>query len=194
MGTFNFTNNLDQDLFARFAQEAIQLYGIDVEYWNVTFDTTKDKIYAEDSKPKVTAVFKLRAYAEIIQEDFILTRFGLGSNDIYSINLDVKEWDESVGSSTPPKPGDYFWIKYMNRLFIVTDIDKENNVFLQKKFVYNIHLKAADISGEEIGANLGITNYEAVADVQNDNTAITAQTSGFVIQKTGDTSIFGAFE
>ena len=38
-----------------------------------------------------------------------------------------------------------------------------------------------------------ITDYEAVVDLQNDNSAITAAVSGILVEKLGDTSIFGDY-
>ncbi len=190
---FNFTNNPDRALFEAVTREAIQIFGINIKYYITSFNESKEPIYSEDSKPLIEAEYKLKAYTETIQEDWILTRFGLGSNDILSISIDVKEFSDSVG--VDPKAGDYVWVDYMSRLFIVTDIDKENAIFLQKKFVWEIKLKAADISGEEFLNTLNtITNYENITDNINDNSAISQAVSGIVVEKIGDESIFGAFE
>ena len=191
---FDFTNETDRLLFENVANEAIKIFGINVIYYTTTFDQTKDPIYGEDTKPLVDGEYKIKAYTETIQEDWILSRFGMGSNDLLTINIDMKEFEYSVGDFEP-KPGDYVWVDYMSRLFIVTDLDQEDNIFLQKKFVYNIRMKAADIQGEEIDISLNtITDYEAVVDLQNDNSAITAAVSGILVDKTGDTSIFGEYE
>lgn len=190
---FNFTNNPDRTLFESVTREAIQIFGINIKYYITSFNENKEPIFAEDSKPLIEAEYKLKAYTQTIEEDWILTRFGLGSNDILNISIDIKEFSDSVGIN--PKPGDYVWIDYMSRLFIVTDVDKENAIFLQKKFVWEIRLKAADISGEEFLDSLNtITNYESIIDNINDNDAISQAVSGIVVEKTGDESIFGSFE
>lgn len=191
---FNFTNSSDRLLFEQITNEAIKIYGIDVIYYTTEFNANKEPIFSEDSKPKLTGEYKIKVYTQAIQEDWILSRFGLGSNDLLVVNIDDTEFRYSVGDFEP-KAGDYIWIKYMNRLFIVTDVDKEDAIFLEKKFLYSIKLKAADIQGEEIDTVLEtITNYENLADLQNDNSAITIAASGIVKDKIGDMSIFGAFE
>lgn len=189
------TNKNDQALFAKIVQEAIQLYGINIKYYVTSFNTSKKPIFAEDTKPKIIGEYKLKAYGEVIEEDWLLTRFGLGSNDILLLHIDIKEFTESVGDFEP-KSGDYIWVDYMSRLFVITDIrKKESNIFLQKKFVYNIHMKAADISGEEILSDITtLTNYENLQDNINDNSSITIATSGTIVEKIGDRSIFGDWE
>jgi hypothetical protein len=188
MSSFNFTNPKDRALFDSVINEAIDMHGIDVEYYTATY-AEKDKIYGEDSKPLVDARYKLRAYAELIQEDYILTRFGLGSSDIFTIDIGISEFKACTGLE--PKTGDFIWVPYMERLFEVTDIDKENAIFLQKKFTYSIHLKTADISGEEILDTLPLTDYENVLDAQNDNDAVSIAVSGVIVEKVGDEDPFG---
>lgn len=191
---FDFTNSSDRSFFESVVNEAIKVFGLNIIYYTTTFNQNKEPIYGEDSKPLISGEYKIKAYSESIQEDWILTRFGLGSNDLMVIHIDVKEFEFAVGDFEP-KPGDYVWVDYMSRLFIVTDVDKEDNIFLQKKFVYNIKMKSADISGEEIGVGLTtITNYETISDNQNDNTAISQAASAVVKTKLNDSSIFGAFE
>lgn len=190
---FNIGSDSDRTFFASVTQEAIRTFGIDIEYWTTTFDAQKDPIYDEDSKPLINGRYKLKAHTTLIQEDTLMSRFGLSFiTDSFRISIDEKEFNESVGGT--PYPGDYVWINYMNRLYIVSNVDKEDNIFLQKKFVWNIDLKVADLAGEEVSANLDLPDYETMLDNQNDNSAITEAISGFIKEKIGDKSIFGTYE
>lgn len=190
---FDATNNYDKNLFASYAQEAIKIHGIDLIYLTVQFNDNKEPIYGEDTKPLITGRYKIRGYAELIEEDIILRRFGFGSDDTMRIQIDVKEFNE-VLNNTVPKAGDFIWIEYMKRLFVVTNVDAESAIFLQKKFIYDIDTKAADISGEELMAGVNFENYETIQDVQNDNSALISAISGVVINKTNDRSIFGDYD
>ena len=131
---FDATNNYDKNLFASYAQEAIKIHGIDLIYLTVQFNDNKEPIYGEDTKPLITGRYKIRGYAELIEEDIILRRFGFGSDDTMRIQIDVKEFNE-VLNNTVPKAGDFIWIEYMKRLFVVTNVDAESAIFLQKKFI-----------------------------------------------------------
>jgi len=181
----------DRVLFEKVSREAINLFGIKAQYLTVAFDATKEALYSEDTKPLVNGVYKIVVYTEVIQEDWMLSRFGFQSDDLVTINISETEFTDSIGRD--PQVGDYVWIDYMSRLFAVTDVDQESNVFHQKKFIWDIHLKSADINGEELMAGVDFTNYETIVDNQNDNTTISNAASGLVIEKPNDKDIFGGW-
>ena len=195
---FDATNTLDKTFFEGVLQESIKIFGISVEYWQTDYNQNKDRIFSDDTKPLIIAKYPMKVMGEIIQEDWLLTRFGLGSNDFVNLQIDKKEFAEIVGKDAIPKSGDYLWIQYMNRLFIITDVDQEEAVFLQQKFSYTLRCKAADISGEEISTTISsdITsaNYEITIDNSNDNDYITQALSGVVKEKSNDRSIFGDYD
>mgnify|MGYP001568898767 CR=1 FL=1 len=190
---FNFTNNKDRAFFEKIVGESIEIFGISIVYYITIFDATKDKIYQEDTRPKIGDYYYFKAYLnEIIAEDWILSRFGFNSEDF--LQLYIAEKDFANKTSTIPKMGDFVTIDYMNnRLFVVTDVDKEDNVFLQKKYVYKLQLKPADVTGEEI-TNDKLPNYETIVDNMNDNSAITEAASAIVVEKTNDKKIFGDWD
>jgi len=195
MSPFDFENNPDRTLFEGIVNESINIYGLSTIYYIVNFDESKDRILSEDSKPVISAEYPMKFYAEVIQEDWVLTRFGFNSEDLIRLHIGKKEFEDTVGVGSTPKIGDYITIKYMNsRLFVITDIDEEDNVFLQKKFVWNITLKPADISGEELGpAITTLPDYENTKDDTNDNSTITDAISGIVVEKEDDQDIFGGW-
>ena len=193
MGLFNnFDNSADQAFHDGLVNETISLHGIDTEYWTMTF-VEKDSIYGEDTKPTIDGRYKIQAYTETIQENWILTRFGFDSEDLLQVQFGVTDFTENVGRD--PLAGDYVWIRYMGRLFRVTDVDKEDIIFQQNKYCWVLHLKSANISGDYQDPALNIAkNYETLVDPQNDNDAITAESSAIVMTKAGDTNPFGAWE
>jgi len=185
--TFN-DSERDRLLFDKVSREAISLFGIKTQYLTVKFDANKEPIYGEDTKPLINGVYKIIMYTEVIQEDWMLSRFGFQSDDTLTVNISQTEFTDSVGRD--PQDGDYVWVDYMKRLFVVTDVDQESNIFHQRKFIWDIHLKAADINGEELMAGLDFTDYEAVVDNQNDNSAVSTAASGVVISKPDDIDPF----
>lgn len=181
----------DRKFFESVVNESISATGIDIQYLTVAYNSEKDKLYAEDTKPLIDGRYKMTAYTETIEEEWILSRYGFSSPDDITIHIGKKTVEDTIGQD--PKEGDFVYIDYMARLFVITDADQESNIFQQQKFVWNIHLTAADINGEELGDDINFTDYEEVADVQNDNDTISEEISGFLVEKSGDTDRYGNY-
>ena len=195
---FNFSDSCEQSMFERQFEESIQIYGIDISYWLVDHDETKDELYAEDCTPVVTEKYEMKAYGELIQEDFILTKYGLDSDDQIELTISKKKFRELVGEAKTPESGDMVYINYMERIFIVTEAKEEDNIFLQKKFGWKLLLNAADYSGTATSPALSgddtIPDMVGELPIFDDNALIDELDDDVVVEKDGDASPWGDFD
>lgn len=192
--SFNFSNNQDRAVFEKALAETVDIYGIDIQYLVVTFDHDKDPLYNEDTKPLVSAKYNMKAYGELIQEDFLLSRFGLQSEDSIELSLSKAKFEEIVGEDTYPKSGDKVIINYMNnRIFTVAEAKEEDNVFLQKKFGWRLILQAADLVGEEVTPDIGVDDIELEPPVFDDNDLIESLDDDVVVNDPEEESPWGEF-
>lgn len=191
---FNFTNNSDRALFEEVFKEAVDIFGIDIEYWVVEFDETKEELYAEDSKPLITEKYDMKAYGEYIQEEFLLTKFGLQSSDIFEIVLSKTKFEETVGDNAEPKSGDRVYVNYMDRIFTVAEAKEEDNIYLQRKYSWKLVLNPTDFNGTEVTENIGVPDYEEESPLFDDNDLIDELDDDVVVEKEGDTNPWGDFE
>lgn len=191
---FNFSNNPDRALFEEVFKEAIDIYGIDIEYWVVEFNTEKDKLYAEDTKALVTEKYNMKAYGTYIDEQFILSKFGIQSSDIFEIVLSKSKFEEIVGDGASPKSGDKCYVNYMDRIFTVTETQEEENIYLQEKFSWKLVLNPSDYDGMEVTPNIGVPDMEAEDAVFDDNSIIDELEENIVVDKENDSNPWGDYE
>lgn len=185
---FNFTNSPDRALFEEVFKEAIDIYGIEIEYWIVEFDEAKDRLYAEDTKANITENYDMMAYGEYINEEFLLTKFGIQSSDIFEIVLSKSKFEEIAGDGAEPKSGDRVYVKYMDRIFTVTEAKEEDNIYLQKKFSWKLVLNPSNLDGMEVTDNIGVPDIEIEEAVFDDNSLIDELDDDVVVEKTDDVS------
>lgn len=195
MTDFNFTNAKDRLLYQKVLKEEISIFGIDVEYWRVIRDSTKDDLYNEDTKPLISAKYSMKMYGKILEETYMLSRFGIESIDEMEVTIDRDMFEDTLGDDEVPYEGDYVYISYMDRIFQISDVkDSDEHVFLQDKFAYKLMLRPADIAGEEVTENIGIDDYEASLPDIDDSDLIDTLDDDVVVTKTDDTSPFGSWE
>lgn len=190
--SFNFTNSPDRALYEQTLSESIDIFGIDIEYWVVEFDDNKDNLYREDTKPIITERHIMKAQAEyLVTEDFLLTKFGLQSNDIFEIIISKSKFEEIVGEGAEPKSGDKVKILYHDRIFTVAEAKEEDNIFLQQKFSWKLILNPANHDGIEVTDEIGVPNIEIEEPLFDDTDLIEALDDDIVVEKDGDVSPFG---
>jgi hypothetical protein len=208
---FKFNSANEQKLYQGFLTEAISKYGYEIEYWRADRSKEKDKLYSEDPYPTFVAKYPMRAWFQVIQEVFAFNKFGFQSPDAMDIIISHQQFydvmggdgtDESgVQPDITPRAGDFIWVKYQNRVYIITTVEQEDNVFMQKKHTYRMHVNAADVeggmltpetSGEE---DLAIPDWPHLDPLEyDDNSANVDEITGLVVTKTDDTNPYGDWE
>lgn len=192
---FDLTSSKDRNLYAKLTAESIQIYGLNVSYWRVERDQNMDTLYAEDQSPNIFAKCDLKMYGELIEESWMLTRFGIETNDDFELTIDRDTFEEYLGDGEVPNSGDFIYINYLERIFIISDVkDDEENVFLQNKFTWKLMLSAADLDGETSTPDIGVDDYSETEPVVNDATSDVVSGADFIIDKVSDSNPFGSWD
>lgn len=207
---FKFNSISEKGLYQSVLTEAISKYGYDIEYWRADRDANKDKLYSEDPYPTFVAKFPMKAWFEVINEVYMFNKFGFQSADAMDIYITHQQFKDAMGGdhdpenvqpSITPRAGDFIWVKYQNRVYIIATVEQENNVFLQEKNTYRLHVTAADIEGGTLTAETSGDEALAIEDWPkkdplewDDATANIEEITGIVATKDNDISPFGEWD
>ena len=196
---FNFKGNNERKLYQSLITEAIEIWGIQIEYWRANRDPEKDKLYAEDTNPSFVDKFPMKAYFDkYFMEQYNMNKFGFQSPDATDMYISHDQWHKEMGEDTTPRAGDFVWLEYNNRVFIITTIEQEDHVFLQQKHTYRIHMVSAEVEGGTLtemtsgDEALAIDNWPNQDPLEWDGaTTNSPETSGIVVEKTNDVEPWG---
>ncbi len=208
--TFKFDSPSEKKLYQGLITEAISKFGYSIEYWRTDRDKTKDKLYSEDPFPKFVTKFPMKAQFEVINEVYMFNKFGFQSADAMDIFISHQQFKDAMGGehdpdnvqpSITPRAGDFIWVKYQNRVYIITTVEQENNIFLQEKNTYRLHVTAADVEGGMLTTetsgdeDLAIPEWPKQDPLEwDDNVANAEEISGVVTTKVGDSNPFGDWD
>lgn len=204
---FKFNSIKEKALYQSVITEAINIAGYDCEYWRVNRDKNKDKLYSEDPYPSFVTKFPLKCQFEVIAETYMFNKFGFQSADAMDIYISHQQFKNVMGGehdpdtvqpNITPRAGDFIWIKYQNRVYTIATVEQENNIFLQEKNTYRLHITAADVEGGTLTVEtsgdeaLAIDNWPKQSPLEwDDATANVEEISGIVTTKLDDQSPFG---
>lgn len=198
---FKFDSPSEKKFYQNILTEAINKYGYSIEYWRADRDKTKDRLYSEDSFPNFVDKFPMKAWFQPIQEVYMFNKFGFQSADAMDLYISNQQFYDVMGPDTTPRAGDYIWLKYQNRVYIISTVEREDNIFLQEKSTYRMHIVAADVEGGTLTANtsgdeaLAIENWPNIDPLEwDDNSANAEEISGVLVDKLTDVSPFGDWE
>ncbi len=193
-GIWDITNQKDRNLFSRVLDERIEKFGLQISYWRVDRDDTKDSLYNEDTKPLISAKYDMKVFGNTFEETSILSRFGLENTEEIEVQLSKNYFEEVLGADEVPYEGDFVYVSYNSRMFQIADVKDSEIVFLENEFGYKLLLKPADISGEEVTENIGVDDYESALSEIDDSDLIETLDDDIVVTKTGDSSPYGDWE
>lgn len=211
---FRFNSLSEQKLYQGWLTEAISKFGANIEYWRADRNPQKDKLYSEDPYPTFVTKFPMKAWFQVINEVYVFNKFGFQSPDAMDIIISHQQFYDAMGTMNgvgydssdvqpdiTPRAGDFIWVKYQNRVYIIATVEMEDNVFLQKKMTYRMHVQAADVeggmlttetSGDEALAIDGWPNLDPLE--YDDNTANAEEISGISVLKEDDLNPYGGWE
>jgi len=192
--SFNFTHQGTRNLYSKALKEQIEIFGLDCEYWRVDRDESKDELYNEDTKPLISAKYDIKLSATVLEETYMLSRFGIEQDDELEAICSKEQFEEIVGDDEKPNEGDYIYIKYTERIMQIADVKDDNNIFHENKFSYKLMLRPADISGEEVTENIGIEDWEIEESEIDDSNLIETLDNDIVIEKDDDSSPYSSWE
>jgi hypothetical protein len=146
---YNLTDNPEHCLFEQMVQESCDITGFPIEYRKLLNDN--EQLFGEDPNANLSEPILTKAMFEPSDETSILDMFGITGDDTMEIvnipiNTFTRDCSASFNNIDPdlkviPVVGDVIKILYSNRNYEITNISKENIIFLAKKFVYTLILR-----------------------------------------------------
>jgi len=216
---FDFDNcPQDRALYQGILTEAIEIFGISIQYWRADRDPEKDLLYTEDAYPNISKKFDMKAYpgsdGVLMKEIYNFGKFGFQSPDQTDLYITRTQFESAYGEYATPRAGDFILIKYMGeditvedgtnhgRVFYISSVEQEDHIFLQHKHTYRIHLVHADSEGASVNPEISGSddpndqlfdpNMLNVAPSGNDDSlANTPEITGILRNKTNDPNPWG---
>lgn len=129
--------NNDKNLIAVVVNEAINKYGVCMEYYVTTYDTSYDKIWGEDNNRHYIRKFEFMSKYELPKEDKIWTKFGIENSD--QITLWVSKRHFQAASIDPitrisynrPQIGDIIKANFSNYFYEITEVAEDTGMYFQ---------------------------------------------------------------
>jgi hypothetical protein len=139
-------------LYDSLVSEAINIHGVEMIYYALTYDVNYNKIWGEDNDRRYERCFAFMAYYELPKEDNNFTKLSIEPFDTVIMTISKKHFEnaslyDSEGFRQPqlsaykPKIGDIIKAGYSNYYYEIVDINQEENMFLQSKHTWTFTVK-----------------------------------------------------
>ena len=169
----------EQNLVENLVVEAIQIYGMDVQYIPKTL-VDFDKIYGEDAQRAFKATYTIEAYFENVDgfmgDKNFLSTFGLNIEKQATFVISKRRFDELITGSDAtivrPTEGDLIYLPLTHDLFEISFADHET-VFYQlgKVYVWKLTCEKFRFSHETMDTGIAEIDKIAADLANNDSVA-----------------------
>lgn len=187
--------NSERQLYDLLVTEAYNKTGTCMTYYVTDYDTTKDKLFGEDTDRTVLRSFDIMAHGELPREEQLWSKFGIEGLDNFQIFVAKRHFTAASSQdsydATVPRIGDMIYMDHNNRTYDVIDVGQEEEMFLQGKHTWIITLSphqdthialSADTSATmgDISAATDQTTdeYDISSYIENEVSAVEFDTSG----------------
>jgi len=149
--------NNEREFYDLLLTEAYNKFGISLVYYTTTYDTSYNKIFAEDGNRFFVRKFDIMGFCEIPKEMQYWNNFGIEDLDIFPIFVSKRHFYRAsrVSNNTAytPKVGDVIEILYKimdhdtnlytnhSRFYEIIDIGQEDGMFLQQKHTWTFMVR-----------------------------------------------------
>ncbi len=135
----------DRELVSMLNMERWNMYGVKIVFYEVSYDTTKDDVWGEDTNRYVTSGHNIMSYYQLPKENKIWSKFGIEGINDFSMFIS-KEHFRAEANNYIPHIGDLVLAEYNNKLYEVTDVKEETPTFLlSKQYAWELIVREAKI-------------------------------------------------
>ena len=147
-----YKNKPEQHLIENLTIEAIQFYGMDVQYLPRE-SLERDMIFGEDIRTQFTTNYLIEMYLETVDgwggDGNMLANFGMAIKDTATLVLSKKRFQETIPEKVRPLEGDLIYIPMSNSLLEINFVEHENPFYqLGKVFTYKLTVENFTYSHE----------------------------------------------
>jgi hypothetical protein len=139
-------------LYEKMVAECINIHGVEMMYYVLTFDINYNKIWGEDNDRRFERCFSFMTLYELPREDNNFTQLSIEPFDVVMMTVSKKHFEQaskcdSNGYKQPqltsykPKIGDIIKSEYANYFYEIVDVSHEENMFLQSKHTWTFTCK-----------------------------------------------------
>lgn len=142
----------ERELYEKLVAESINIHGVEMVYYALTYDVNYNKIWGEDNNRRYERCFAFMAYYDLPREDNNYTVLSLDPFDVVNIEVSQKHFEQASKrdaygyiqnqlGSYKPKIGDIIKSDYANFYYEIVDVNQEENMFLQSKHTWTFTCK-----------------------------------------------------
>lgn len=153
----------EKNLYEQVMTEAFNKHGVACEYYVVTFDTSADPIFGEDSSRRYVRKFDMMGMFELPERTRTWNQFGIEINDIYNVQVSKRHFEKAstynpsvnnkcstnfsswgtsgTYSSVKPLIGDLIKNKYDGLFYEIIQVEDNQDEFLQRSHEWDITVR-----------------------------------------------------
>jgi hypothetical protein len=152
----------DRHLYSDLMAEGFNIYGTPMMYYAITYDTTYDPLFGEDSLRRISRKFPIKAMYELPPEEELYQKFGIEGLDNFEMHVSKKHFGEASKYDTSgvelfpsqynqgkenayseytPKAGDILRAEYNNTYYEIVEVHEEEQMFLQGKHAWKFRVR-----------------------------------------------------
>lgn len=147
---FNFSDSShdnERNMIGVIINEVYNKYGVCMEYYVTTYDTTYDRIWGEDNNRCYVQNFNVNGFFNLPREDKIWSKFGIEGIDeivlwVSKRHFEAVSYDKATGKSYKrPQIGDIIKSDYSNYFYEITEVAEDTGQYLQSsQYIWELHM------------------------------------------------------
>lgn len=131
----------DRELFQYLQLEAYNLFGVEIYFYETTYNVKYDRVWGEDQDRVITNYWPVMSFFPLPKEDKIWSKFGIEGMNNFSVNISKLHFNGET-SGYIPQIGDLIQTKYDSKVYEVTEVKEDDPMFfLSKRYSWELIVK-----------------------------------------------------
>jgi hypothetical protein len=133
----------EKKLYDCIQAEAYNNFGVEMEFYPTTYDTTYDEVFGEDDNRNIITKFDIMAYYELPNNSKLYSRFGIEGIDNFHMYVNKTHFTSaSYGSGVSiPNVGDIIKKKDEELYYEIVDAKDKEEQYLQSTHTWDLVVK-----------------------------------------------------
>ena len=141
----------DRRLYEMLTTECFNKFGVQMNYFILSFDTENDPIFKDDNNRRYKRQFEVQGYYELPRDEDLWSKFGIEGLDTFRIFMSKRHFSEASkvydsNAEYTPKEGDLVQAKYNGIYLEVITVKDQINQFLQYTHNFELTVQRAKVN------------------------------------------------
>jgi len=141
----------DRRLYEMLTTECFNKFGVQMNYFILSFDTENDPIFKDDNNRRYKRQFEVQGYYELPRDEDLWSKFGIEGLDTFRIFMSKRHFSEASkvydsNAEYTPKEGDIVQAKYNGIYYQIITCKDQVNQFLQYTHNWELTVERAVVS------------------------------------------------